>query len=252
MDDIIFEAVCNTVVEVSYLSGAGFLTRGLFSNNPGYIPPGRERSKNESALDCYELYRGRLVRVDNETEIYSASLKSPPGVRGSQLIYGECQPSRQWVKDELKSFISNVFPGKEEIRNIPDENKITALEFFSGQKIVKKMGKLDHLVDDLICSKIFENVPKEKLVLKFMDPGDSIEANEELRYAHSQWGRLISVFRELSIIGIKKDKLKSPKERQDLINKIKAASPPGGLGSVEELVRYWPPGLGQKPSVIFS
>ena len=165
MDDLVFEASCNTIVEITYLSKVGFLTRGLFSNNPAYIPRGRARSKNELSLDCYELYRGRLVRVSNEAEIYSASLKHPPMVRGSQLIYGECQPSKQWVKEQLEEFITHAFPMRKELKYIPDKDKVTVLEFFSGGRINKKMGKLNHLIDDLICSQIFEKVPNSEVGL---------------------------------------------------------------------------------------
>lgn len=253
MDDIIFEALCNTVVEVTYLSEAGFLTRGMFSNNPAYIPRGRERGKGDIPLNCFELYRGRLVKIRNETEIHSAILKSPPQVRGPQLIYGECQPSRQWVKEQLKSFSRPSFPFEKELLEISDKHKLTALEFFSGNKISRSMGKLSHLIDDLVCSQIFEKAPKSLLAAEFLAPGGALE-DGHMDFARGQWERLIKLFIELHVIQIRKDKLKAPKEKRTLINKVQNA-PLGGLKalrSVSELAEYWPPELGKKPGVIFS
>jgi hypothetical protein len=246
MDNILYGALSNTVVEVHFLSKAGFVTRGLFSNCPRLIPQGRARHKEFSFFACYEFFRKRVVRIDNEEEITGVLFENPEGVRPGQLIYGECQPSEAWVRKQIDQFILEANPfGRGLIKDLSDEHKITAIEFFSGSADIPKEVPLNHLIDDLICSEIFINVPKEFLIEQFLGNADSMNA---------QWDRLIDLYRELSISEIKKDKTIPFGQRPGMIDRIRSANlhSPESLGSLTELSKYWPRELMPRPSSVFS
>lgn len=246
MDDILYGALNNTVVEVRFLSEANFITRGMFSNCKRLIPQESTRHKDFGFFACYEFFRKRVVEINNETKILDVLFENPEKVRPSQIIYGECQPTREWAKKQVDEFIleSNPF-GRGIIKDLDDKHKVTAIEFFSGENSVPEGVPLNHLIDDLICSEIFVNVPKEFLIEKFLSDADSM---------NKQWDRLIDLYRELSISEIKKDKSIPFVQKTGMIDRIRRASiySPESFSSASSLAKYWPKELMPKPSSVFS
>ncbi|MBL69649.1 MAG: hypothetical protein CMO74_14605 [Verrucomicrobiales bacterium] len=246
MDNILYGALSNTVVEVHFLSKAGFITRGLFSNCTRLIPQGQARHKEFSFFACYEFFRKRVVKIENEAEITGVLFENPDGVRPGQLIYGECQPSKEWVRGQVDRFILEANPfGRGIIKDLDDKHKVTAIEFFSGESSIPEGVPLNHLIDDLICSEIFINVPKELLIEKFLSKAESM---------HKQWDRLIDLYAELSISEIKKDENIPFAQKPGIIARIRKAPlhSPTGLKSALDLSEYWPKELMPKPSSVFS
>lgn len=246
MDDTLYGALSNTVVEVHFLSEGKFITRGLFSNCQRLIPQGNARHKEFSYFACYEFFRKRVVRIMNETNLVRVLFENPEGVRPGQIVYGECQPTKEWARSQVKKFVFEANPfGRGFIKDLDDRHKITAIEFFSGEKGVPEGVPLNHLIDDLICSEIFTNVPKELLVAQFLAETDSM---------NKQWDRLIDLYRELSISEIKKDATIPFGQKPGMIDRIRSANlhSPESLGSLTELSKYWPRELMPRPSSVFS
>jgi len=246
MDDTLYGALSNTVVKIHFLSKAGFITRGLFSNCKRLIPEGNGRHKEFGHFVSYEFFRKRVVRIDNEAEILRVIFENPEGVRAGQLIYGECQPTKAWAQKQIDEFVLEANPfGRGRIKDLSDEHKITAIEFFSGESPVPEGVPLNHLIDDLICSEIFINVPKELLIEKFLSDAGSM---------NKQWDRLIDLYRELSISEIKKDKSIPFAQKTGMIDRIRRASiySPESFSSASSLAKYWPRELMPKPSSVFS
>lgn len=215
MDDVLYGAVCNNVVVIKYLSDAGFITRGLFSNNRAYIPDKFLIYKPNFYFECYEFFRNKKVRIKDQSKVLSASFDSPQNVRAGQIIYGECQPTKNFIEEKIKQFPELRLPFERgNIKNISPQAKANALGFFTGCEFKEKDRNLNKFIDDLICSEIFTRVPMEEMFVEFISKGDSPQ---------SQWKKIIDLYIELSIQEIKSDKKMRQSEKESLVSSVRRA-----------------------------
>jgi hypothetical protein len=211
MDDVLYGCVCNNVVIVSYLSEAGFITRGLFSNNPRFVKPSNLVYNNHFKFECYEFFRNKKVIIEDQTKILEASFQSPEGVRAGQIVYGECQPTKNFITDVMDNFPEIKLPFERgNIKSVSLESKNNAIAFFTGSELEFSEGQADEILDDLICSEIFIKVPLEEMFLDFLSKGDS----------ENQWRKIINLYCELSINEVKSDNSIKVSQKENLIKII--------------------------------
>jgi len=244
MDDILYGAVCNNVVKIKYLSDAGFITRGLFSNNVRFIGSNNLVYKPAFHFECFEFYRNKKIKIKDETRILEALFDSPKGVKASQIIYGEAQPTNNFIEKIKKEFPEQKNPlCRGTAKKISFESKKNLLEFFTGLEYNCAKNKINQIIDDLVCSEIFNKVPIEELFFDFISKGESQE---------DQWRKIIKVYIELSIQEIKSDKMMSNRDKKNLINSIEKCenSKIEDLSSLSSVT--WPRELMPKPNWFFS
>ncbi len=240
MDDVLYGAVCNNVVVIKYLSDAGFITRGLFSNNRAYIPGKFLIYKPNFYFECYEFFRNKKVKIKDLSKILSASFDAPENIRAGQIIYGECQPTKDFIQEKIQSFPELKIPFERgNIKSIPPQAKADALSFFTGSNFKSKDKNLNKFIDDLICSEIFTRVPMEEMFIEFISKGDSPQ---------DQWKKVINLYIELSIQEIKSDKRMKPEEKKSLVESIKKASETRVENVSSLKSATWPKQLMPKPN----
>lgn len=239
MDDILYGSVCNNAVIVNYLSDAGFITRGLFSNNPRFIPSSELVYNNHFRFECYEFFRKKKIIIDDQSKIISASFDSPDGVRAGQIVYGECQPAKHYINEVINNFPEIKIPFERgSIKSISLESKNNAIKFFSGTELDFNDDEVDDILDDIICSEIFIKVPLEEMFLDFISKGE----------AEEQWRKIIGLYVELSINEVKSNTKMKISEKENLI-KVIEKSREVNINNVSSLKNAtWPRQLMPRPN----
>ena len=240
MDDVLYGAVCNNVVKLKYFSEGGFITRGLFCNHGRFIGDHNIIYKPAFHFECFEIYRNKKIIIKDETRILEASFDSPDGVKSGQIVYGEAQPTPEFVQEIKNSFPEDKNPlSRGSAKKISFESKKNLIEFFTGIEYACAKNKINQIIDDLLCSEIFYKVPIEEMFLDYIGKGESPQ---------EQWRKIIEVYIELSVQEIKSDKSMSINDKKKLVDSIKRCSGTKieNLSSLASVT--WPRELMPKPS----